>query len=317
MADELIYCRKCTKQLPGKDFYDAVDNGLVDTNGKMSVCKTCVQILYDFIYNETGTMEKTIHRLCILLNIRYSNEAADATKKHIQTLLDNGKNVNAIFSVYKSKLVAINKSMDKSITEYEGYEDTGTIFVEKQINTKEIPVPQEVVDFWGNEFTRDEIRFLETQYANFKQTHKADLFAEIVLLKEICYAMLKIKNLRAANDPDIVGAVTALRMLMKDSALTPKEAKSGGQNSGLDTFGLWIQDIERDEPAQWLKNDPRGDMYRDVNNVEDYFQKYIVRPLKNFILGSKDFNVEDEAIFDDEDYTLEDDEIDKILSENG
>lgn len=315
MDNKAIYCRKCEKELPEKEFYDAVDNGLIDTNGKLSVCKNCVQTLYNSIYDESGTMEKTIHRLCILLNIKYSNEAVDATKKHIQTLMDGGKSVNAIFSIYKMKLTAINKSMDKSISEYGGYEDIGTIFVEKQINTKEIPIPQEVAEFWGKEFSRGDIEFLETQYANFKQTHKADLFAEIVLLKEICYAMLKIKNLRAANDPDIVDAVNALRMLMKDSALTPKEAKSGGQNAGLDTFGLWIMDIERDEPGQWLKTDPRGQMFRDVNNVEDYFQKYIVRPLKNFILGSKDFNVEDEMISDDGDYTLEDDEIDKIISE--
>jgi len=75
---------------------------------------------------------------------------------------------------------------------------------------------------------------------------------------------------------------------------------------------MWIQDIEREEPAQWLKTDPRGDMYRDVANVEDYFQKYIVRPLKNFIQGSRDFNTDEEEI----EKEFDDNEIDNFININ-
>ena len=308
VVDVLIYCRKCTKELPSKEFYDAVDNKLVDTNGKVSVCKDCIQDIYNDIYLETQSMEKTIHRLCILLNIKFSNEAVDATKKHIQTLLESGKNVNMIFGVYKQKITATNKSMDKSITQYEGYEDIGAIFTEKQINTKEIPIPPDVIKFWGKGKSREDIEYLETEYANFKNTHSADTYAEIVLLKEVCETMLHITKLREANDPDTGDALKELRDLMKSLNISPNAVRTN-TTPGADTFGKWIEEIEKEEPAQWLKNDPRGDMLRDVGNVEEYFQRYFVRPMKNFIQGSKDFNVDDSEV---EDYDIDPSEIDNF-----
>lgn len=297
------WCRKCAKMLPISHFYEAVDCGLVDTTGFLSLCRKCIQDLYDKFYDETQSIEKAIHRLCIILNVKYTNEAVDATKAHINSLIESGKQSNIVFGLYKAKIVATNKSMDKSIVQYEGYEDVGAIYLDKKIEIPEIPIPQDVINFWGKDVARKDIEFLETQYANFKQTHKAEAYAEIVLLKEVCYTMLNIKNLRAAGD-DTADAIKELQSLMKNLAISPNIANTASTNKGNETFGLWIQDIEREEPAQWLKTDPRGDMYRDVGNVEEYFQKYIVRPLKNFILGSKDFNVNEENI-DDEDGAID------------
>jgi len=308
---ERIYCRKCTKMLPKGDFYDSVDLGFIDTNGKLSVCKSCIQELYDNLFTETQSIEKTIHKLCVSLNIKFSNEAVSATKSHIETMLANGITVNAVFGIYKQKLVSTQKSMDKSIQEDNTYADIGTIYVSPEtINTKEIPIPQEVQAFWGKDVTREDIEFLEGQYANFKGTHKADTYAEITLLKQVCFTLLDIKNARAAGD-STEKLVKELREVMGSLAIAPDAAKKAGTGKETESFGLWIQDLERYEPAEWLSSDPRGDMYRDVGNVEEYFQKYIVRPLKNFILGSKDFNI-DEEDSEDADYALTDKELEEV-----
>jgi uncharacterized protein YdcH (DUF465 family) len=301
---ETNYCRKCMKDLPASDFYESTDGGLIDSNGLQSVCKQCTQELYTRFYDETNSIEKAIHRLCTSLNIKYSNEAVDALKAHVATYLESGKSVNSVFGIYKSKLMSVQKTMDKNSLEAMVYEDVGTVFMTKEFNTKEIPIPQELIKFWGSEFSREDIEFLENQYASFKNTHSADTYAQIVLLKEVCYTMLTIKLLRKTGD-DTKKEVKELQELMKNLAISPNATiTSSAEGKGADAFGLWIQDIEREEPAQWLKSDPRGDMYRDVGNVEEYFQKYIVRPLKNFILSSKDFNIDDnqeEDLFEDDD----------------
>jgi hypothetical protein len=306
MEKEKYYCRKCMKSLSVDNFYKAVDGGIVDSNGKFSVCKSCVQDIYDIILQETGTMEKTIHRLCTMFNVRFTNEALDATKSHVQTLMDNGKNVSAIFSIYLMKLIATKKSMDKGgINDFQ-YEDVGVIFTEKQLDIQEIAIPQEVIDFWGRDIPRGDIQYLEREYANFKNTHKADTYAEQVLLKQVCFTLLDIKAARSQQD-DTGDLIKELQSLMQKLAISPNAVKTSSAG-GIDTFGLWIQDIEKEEPAQWLKTDPRGDMYRDVANVEDYFQKFIVRPLKNFILGSRDFNVDEQ----ENDMEFDDSEIDNL-----
>lgn len=296
----LCYCRKCQKLLSENSFYDCTDNKLIDANGKFSVCKNCVQKLYDGFYQETGSLEKAIHKLCTSLNVKYSNEAASATQAQIATLVEQGKAIHSIFGTYKSKLVAVNPSMDKSTEMDLTYSDMGTIYVEKESVIEEIPIPQDVIDFWGDDISREDILFLEKEYTNFKQTHKADTRAEVVLLKQTCFNLLDIKKARLNGD-DTSKLVKELQDLMKNLAISPNIANAANTASkGSETFGLWIKDIEEKEPAQWLATDPRGDMYRDVGNVEKYFQEYLVRPLKNFILGSKDFNVsEDEDSNDD------------------
>ena len=289
---DLYYCRKCTKHLPAKSFYEATDAGLIDTNLLQSVCKNCMQDLYDKFYDETKSMEKAIHKMCTSLNIKFSNEAVSATLAHINTLLESGKNVNAVFGIYKMKILATQKSMDKSGNVDMTYEDVGTIFVDSEIDINEIPIPKEVMDFWGENTEREDIEFLENEYKNFKNTHSAVTYAEKTLLKRVCYTLLDIKTARQNSD-NTEKLVKELQELMRNLAISPNAAKEAAGDDSDQTFGLWIQEIEKEEPAQWLKSDSRYDLYADVGNTEQYFQKYILRPLQNFITGSRDFNVED------------------------
>jgi hypothetical protein len=296
VPDSVFWCRKCLKFLPENNFYDAVDKGFIDSNGKLSVCKKCINLLYDELFQETQSLEKTLHRLCIALNISYSNQAASAVKTQIQTLLDSGKKVNSVFGPYKSKLVATNPSMDKSADVDLTYKDVGTIYTEKQIDTKKIPIPQELLSFWGSDVKENDIRFLENEYVELKATHKSDTRAEVLLLKQVCFCLLDIKNARFAGD-DTSKLVTELQNLMKNLAISPNIANANTNSGKADaSFGLWIEDIEQMEPAEWLKTDPRGQIYRDVTDTEEYFQKYIVRPTKNFITSSRDFNVDSDDV---------------------
>jgi len=291
-STDLHYCRKCTKHLPAKSFYEATDAGLVDTNLLQSVCKNCMQDLYDKFYDETKSIEKALHKMCTTFNIKFSNEAVSATLAHINTLLESGKNVNAVFGIYKTKILATQKSMDKNSLADMTYEDVGTIFVDSEIDIDEIPIPKEVMDFWGENTEREDIEFLENEYKNFKNTHSAVTYAEKTLLKRVCYTLLDIKTARQNSD-NTEKLVKELQELMRNLAISPNAAKEAAGDDSDQTFGLWIQEIEKEEPAQWLKSDSRYDLYADVGNTEQYFQKYILRPLQNFITGSRDFNVED------------------------
>jgi hypothetical protein len=299
---EKYYCRKCMKHLSEDNFYNAYDGMLIDKNGKFSVCKKCIVDLYDYFYQQYESMEKTTHRMCQALNVRFTNDALDATKAHIQTLIDNGKNVNAIFSIYLMKLTATKKSMDKGGVNDFQYEDIGTIFTEKQVDIKKIPIPQEVIDFWGDDIPEEDILFLEKEYTSFKQTHSSDTRAEVVLLKQTCFNLLDIKKERLAGN-NTIKLVKELQELMTKLAISPNVAKANALNAGGDSFGQWIEDIERSEPAEWLKTNPLGNIYRDVGDTDSYFEKYFVRPLKNFIQGSRDFNTDEneemEREFDD------------------
>jgi len=309
------WCRRCVDMRPAGDFYEAVDLGFVDKLMIMSVCKSCMQEMYDETYKETNSIEQSIHKLCTSLNIMFSNDALSATKTHIQTIIDSGKNVNAVFGIYKQKLTATKKSMDKSGVDDMSYEDVGVIFTSKELNT-EVQIPQHIIEFWGKDYVADEIKYLQSEYVEFTKTFSTANHTEVSLLKQVCYTLLELKNARSAGDPTDK-LTKGLQDIMKSLKIAPSSKDKDDGQAGSERFGEWIRDIELYEPAQWLKTDPRGDMYRDVANVEEYFEKYIVRSIKNFITGSKDFNIsedendleslDDEELFADaDDYPDED-----------
>ena len=290
----LIYCRKCQGHYKENRFNKAFDNGAIDSNGKMSVCKKCLQVIYNEIFEETQSVESTIHKMCQSLNVRYTNEAMDATRKHIDSLSLKNQNVKAIFSIYLMKLVATNPSMDKSAEMDMTYNDIGTIYVDRLFDAKDVPVPEEALARWGKDIPREDILFLENEYANFKKTHKADTYAEVTLLKQVCRTVLALKKAESGETVDykeVTSITKTLQDLMNSLAVSPKLTQAQSQDD--ECFGLWIKDIEMYEPAQWVKTDPRGDMFRDIGNPDSYFKDYVVRPLKNFILQSRDFNIED------------------------
>jgi hypothetical protein len=241
-------------------------------------------------------MEKSLYKMCTSLNVKFSNEAVSATKEHINTLLENQKQVHAVFGIYRLKLLATQKTMNKNSLADQSYEDVSVIFTDKQINTKETVIPAEVLEFWGTDLSKEDILFLEREYTKFKQTHVSSSYTETTLFQQICFTLLDIKKARA-NADNTDKLMKTLQDLMGNLNITPKTANANNTNSESDeAFGLWILDIEKEEPAQWLKTDPRGDMYRDVANVEQYYKDFVVRPLKNLIQGSKDFNVDDAEV---------------------
>ena len=288
------YCRKCMNFLPERNFYKAVDKKRVDTNGKISVCKNCAQDIYDELFKETPVMEKVIHTMCTTLNVAFINNAVDATKAHIDTLTDSGKNVKAIFSIYLQKLVAVNPTMDKSADVDMTYVDVGTVYTDKQFDIKESPIPKDVLDFWGRQYPEEDIRFLEKEYTNLKTTHVVKTYAEITLAKQVCFTVLDIEKVRSGKaEGDMTKMLRSVQDLMKSLDIAPNVANTNTASEDDETFGMWIKDIEKSEPATWLKDNPQYGIYRDIDNIDKYYKDYVVRPLKNFITESRDFNVEE------------------------
>jgi hypothetical protein len=303
------YCRKCTKTLPLADFYQAVDGGYLDTDGYLSVCKECCKALYDSEFEKTQSVEKAMHRVCIALNIRYSEDALEATKRHINAMIDNGMTPPHVFGTYKSKLIAVlSEGLNKESIPMM-YEDVSTVYVTPPVENKELYIPEELQRFWGDNYSPKEIEYLEREFTDAKATHRADSWAEITLLKEVCYKLLEIKKDREADPPNSTAeGVKELQVLMKSLSISPSASGTGSTSRGSEILGKWIEDIEREEPAQWLQKDGKKySIYRDVEDQLAYYNQYFVRPLKNFITLSKDFSSIEEENIEDEDFTGVDD----------
>ena len=150
-------------------------------------------------------------------------------------------------------------------------------------------VDDSLILFWGKGFGTDDYEFLESELFNWKKTHKCDSYADTTLLKEICIKILTIRNKRERRE-NVSNDVKELQDLMKTASVDPAKANIADGAKSLDSWGLWLKDIEEYEPAEYF-NDKK--LFVDFDKLKKYSNKYIFRPLKNLLLGSRDFNIDE------------------------
>ena len=283
-----VYCRKCMETKPPKDFYMRT-NEFLDSNGYMSICKQCISEMYVRTYGVEHSLERAIYSVCKTVDIIYDEGAVQGTITQLETQGKTHDDIT-VFGVYKTKIIprtSLGKRSDGSGNDLTFHENTSV--PEAVMNPAEFEDGNSIIDFWGDGFATEEYKFLEQEFNNFKRTHKADTYAEIVLLKEVCYKMLDIQKSRK-EEKSVANGVKELQALMTSLAISPNLANAANAGKGTETFGQWIKDIETTTPAEWVKD---KSIFKDVDNIEEYTEQNIIRPLRNYITGSRDFGSEE------------------------
>jgi hypothetical protein len=299
-----IYCRKCTKDKPPKDFYVAVDKFL-DVNGYMSICRNCASDMYVMFYNSQHSLDRAIYKTCKAINILYSASAVNSTMLHISTQqkLDDDPSV---FGIYKSKLVSSQKGTNI------GKMDDATVGMDLTFRETSIPEYSEeerdfdgsesVVDFWGDGYDAEQYRFLEREIADWKKSYSCQNKAEEFFLKQICLKSLELEIANKENGKGADSILKSMQELLKNAALTPAQQNAANSGKGNETWGIFIKNIEETTPAEYYKDKT---LFKDIDRIDDYIKKYITRPLKNFVTGSRDFNIIEDDTTEYDDIPLE------------
>jgi hypothetical protein len=309
---ESCHCRRCMKDKKPMDFFDAVDFFL-DTSGKMSICKSCCNDIYARMYLSEHTMEKALLRCCRILNVRYDEDAVSTTQERIKKMFDEGRETENIFGIYKMSLSAIQKTRitNRDVLEDRTFVEPGYNIVANPMDEDEVDGGHDLKQFWGENFEYDDYVWLEAEYAEWKKTHKIDTRSEISLLKMIVLKLFDIRKSRIEG-----GNVNALEKqfqdLLKTSALTPAQSNIASQGKNQDCFGIWVKEIEKTEPAEWW--DGKRDAYVDMAGFDKYCNDYILRPISNFFGVTKDFEIIDDDIQEEDD--TEEDYVPYSLEEN-
>lgn len=73
------------------------------------------------------------------------------------------------------------------------------------------------------------------------------------------------------------------------------------ESDSNDCWGEWVRRIEEYTPAEYYKN---KSLFNDFDNVGEYFERFVLRPLRNLMHGTSDrdyeFSVEDTEDGDEE-----------------
>jgi hypothetical protein len=283
------YCRKCMKTKTENSFYVST-NKIIDSNGFMSICKECCNSLYDVMYAESNHNTKVaIYKVCELLDIVYFSDAATAAISQLKTVLTSGDAMgDKVIGYYKGKITAFagNRKHTGGLTF--AYSDPNPFTYENENGeTSEEMDDAEMGMKWGTNFTIEEYAFLERELSNWKASHVCNNHSELTLLQEICITKLNIRRARQ-NNVDTDKLVKELQALMKTAAIDPAKANVADSGKSLDAFGLWVEDIENFEPAEYFED---KELFEDYDGMGKYWNDHILRPISNLITTTRDFNI--------------------------
>lgn len=264
------YCRYCQQLLPLSQFSQCT-HPLIDKNGRMSICNSCIKIIFDNYFNFFQDKIKAMFSTCEDIDWRFDESTASAT---ISYMNDNPSSSFNLMSKYKRE---ISRKFKEAGQRFRDTVAQPTSFV----STEEIKKDRERELFlrWG-EFKDERVYdYLEHQYSIFKNTYNI-----VDPSVEEAFKTMSILLWRQRVDPTNKDVVSLLEKQMKLCGVSPEAIKKESQEQGRRTLGLDIATMEQTEPAEYIKE---HNLYYDYDKIGRDLED-IKRAMKNILIDSSD-----------------------------
>ena len=275
--EEIYYCTmqispKCQKAqglLEAKDFYSTVNEELFH-NGKLPICKHCLK---KYVYDEDKNIDlDKFKKVLQIYDIPfYEKEWNVSIAGKSETIGSYMKNVHLN---YKDKHWNDGDILDKKL-----------IYDEKDEDKLD---DVDLINRWGFGFTEEELQWLENDYCQWTTHHDCQKLSIQRLVQMICIKELEIRKARQ-NGKSTDKLEKSLRELMNDSNLTPKTMSAINETESSKMYSQWIKDIEQYKPAEYFQD---KSIYEDYDGIKSYFERFILRPMKNLLTGTREFDEE-------------------------
>lgn len=276
----------------GKTFVRQKDNFNVSpspyyarNNGYLHICKKCLdEAFYDYVDNVfDGDQDKAMELLCATINTCFDETAWANAKKHPQS---NRSKV----SVYFSKLNLMQ-------TKGASYVDTilcrnanriqNAQSVTQAAESSTTMISTETIRLFGLGFSEQDYETLRYEYDDWVDKYgMPEDKRQDELYKSICYLKLQLQK-AVQNGDTSIGALAKTYKEYINAATTELEDRKQKKEDAvkLDPLGVWIRDIEKYTPAEYYKD---KELYKDADGIGAYASRFIFRPLKNLLTGSKE-----------------------------
>lgn len=259
-------CKNKNGQMKPSDFYTA-NNTTYYSNGRFNICKYCLK---DHVYINGEFNIENFKNILRVYDIPYYSKALESAIK------DDKETIG----VYMKNLY-LNY---KGLTWLDGEGDS----IEGSEGLDAYTTDKDLIKRWGYGFSQKELYWLEENYHEWTTHHDCQKLSIQRLVQMICIKELEIRNARQSGKPTDK-LEKSLRELMNDTNLTPKTMSAVNETDSSKIYGVWVMDIEREEPAEYFADKT---IYHDYDGIKDYFNRFILRPMKNLLTGSREFDKE-------------------------
>ena len=278
-----------------KNNFQKSNSPLFQSNdGYLPWCKDCTdKYMTQLTAFYSGNEEHAIEHFCQQVDWVYDIEPLKCARE-----ISSDRSRISHYAAKKNLNVGGRKTYFDSLKfNYEQRQDE-VIISREQAKSEESTISASAVDRWGVGFTEMDYRLMDDHYRLLKrQNPNCDANQEI-FIKSLCsLSMLQANALRDGDSDKYVKLTEQYAKTFKQAGLRTVEEKD---NSSDECLGVTLAAISQYTPEEYYKN---KDLYRDFDNIGDYFDRFVKRPLKNLMFGTnerdREYYVKDNGDIDD------------------
>lgn len=270
------YCAVHRRMLPIEGFYKSPNP--LHGNGVMLYCKDCCADIFQRNLRRFGNVEKALWYTCSEIGLPFRSAVYERVDERAKAY--SGKRINYL-GEYLKMFYAVMSKTDK----WESFNDTdvsmGEFSALQDANYKREQEIRELKMLWGDNFSIDDISYLEYRFTIYTEGMELTEY-QASRYRDLCLCELKIKNMEE------VKTNMALKANIAKELGIDKFTKDSEKSLADDIIENQIYLMEKNEPADYFADKEK---YKDYLYIGKEYINTVLRPIKNLIIGSKDYEL--------------------------
>ena len=258
-------------------------------NGYINICNDCRdKYYYQLIDLYSGSEEKAIEHMCKQFGWIYHIYALEASR---QVSVDRSRisHYLAKKNLGQTKMVGVTdidtikyEFINKKKEVIESLEHLEYLKSEGLVNTSYVTAER-----WGGGFADSDYKSLDDHYKMLKKYNPNCDNNQEIFIKSLCHLnLIQTKALKENNTKNYIDANSEYAKTFKQAGLKTVAEKD---SSNDETFCMTLGFISEYTPEEFYLD---KDLYKDNDNIGDYVERHITRPMINLETGSNTRDVE-------------------------
>lgn len=286
--DSKCVCCSCGEPLALTKFYKS--NSVFYADGHLPICKECFSSKFGHFAAEYHSNKIAMQRMCMTFDIYFNEAAFDSCDTDDSTVLGNYfRKLN--LSQHKGKTFedSIKEGFDLSGDRKPVKETQEVVNVDSddEKNENADMIDPADIEKWGAGLEPTDYTILNSHYRLLSSSNpQCDGNAEIFII-DLCYT--KMQQMKAVRESRVDDYKKLTESYIK--SFTQAGLKTVKDTNAMEDFtiGVNAETIEKYTPAEYYKN---RSLYKDHDNIGDYIDRFLLRPLRNLMRGTKDRDAE-------------------------
>lgn len=286
-SDNGYTCCHCNEPLSTKSYYKNNSDFYFGTH-HLPICKNCLNKMFNLYALQYQSTKKAMQRLCMAYDFYYNEALFESCDDGSDVVVGNYiKKLNMNQHKNKTFDTSINEGFSFGALSSSTSESSDSTLDGKGEESNEPPIDPKLEMKWGKGFSSSDYVALEKHYNQLKRNNPNTTNNQEIFITSLCHLnMLMMKALRE-SDLDAYAKANEQygKTFAKAGLKTVQEVDMGSD----DCWGEWVRRVEEYTPAEYYKN---KELFKDYDNIGDYFKRFVLRPLRNLMHGTTDRDYE-------------------------